>query len=60
MLAAEAADLATAANIQVHGALAFTWEHDAHLLLKRASGVAAPGLIVPGRVDGTAEVLSSR
>jgi alkylation response protein AidB-like acyl-CoA dehydrogenase len=25
-----------AANIQVHGGIGFTWEHDAHLFLKRA------------------------
>jgi alkylation response protein AidB-like acyl-CoA dehydrogenase len=23
-------------NIQVHGGIGFTWEHDAHLYLKRA------------------------
>jgi len=26
----------TASNIQVHGGIGFTWEHDAHLYLKRA------------------------
>jgi alkylation response protein AidB-like acyl-CoA dehydrogenase len=28
-------------NIQVHGGIGFTWEHDAHLLLRRAIAVAA-------------------
>jgi alkylation response protein AidB-like acyl-CoA dehydrogenase len=28
-------------NIQVHGGIGFTWEHDAHLLLRRAAGIAA-------------------
>jgi alkylation response protein AidB-like acyl-CoA dehydrogenase len=32
----EAAVMVTAENIQVHGALGFTWEHDAQLLYKRA------------------------
>jgi alkylation response protein AidB-like acyl-CoA dehydrogenase len=27
-------------NIQAHGGIGYTWEHDAHLLLKRALGVA--------------------
>jgi alkylation response protein AidB-like acyl-CoA dehydrogenase len=27
---------AAAENIQIHGGIGFTWEHDAHLLLKRA------------------------
>ena len=27
-----------ATNIQVHGGLGFTWEHSAHLYLKRAKG----------------------
>ena len=28
-------------NIQVHGGIGFTWEHDAHLYLRRAAAVAA-------------------
>jgi alkylation response protein AidB-like acyl-CoA dehydrogenase len=28
-------------NIQVHGGIGFTWEHDAHLYLRRAASVAA-------------------
>ncbi|RAY16171.1 acyl-CoA dehydrogenase [Actinomadura craniellae] len=28
-------------NIQVHGGIGFTWEHDAHLLLRRATALAA-------------------
>jgi len=28
-------------NIQVHGGIGFTWEHDAHLFLRRAGAVAA-------------------
>jgi 3-oxochol-4-en-24-oyl-CoA dehydrogenase len=46
--AAIAAVLAAAAavdnanlNIQVHGGIGFTWEHDAHLYLRRATAVAA-------------------
>lgn len=37
--AAGAARAATQACVQVHGALGFTWEHDAHLLLRRAIAV---------------------
>ena len=29
---------AAAENIQIHGGIGFTWEHDAHLYLKRAKG----------------------
>jgi alkylation response protein AidB-like acyl-CoA dehydrogenase len=32
----EAASLATKANVAVHGAIAQTWEHDAHLLVRRS------------------------
>ncbi|HVV12690.1 acyl-CoA dehydrogenase [Amycolatopsis sp.] len=30
-------------NIQLHGGIGFTWEHDAHLYLRRASALAALG-----------------
>jgi len=40
-LAARAADLCANLNIQVHGGIGFTWEHDAHLYLRRASVLAA-------------------
>ncbi|HXY27101.1 MAG TPA: acyl-CoA dehydrogenase family protein, partial [Acidimicrobiales bacterium] len=46
LTAAEAAVLALAAadecanlNIQVHGGIGFTWEHDAHLYLRRATAL---------------------
>ncbi|GAB3072115.1 acyl-CoA dehydrogenase family protein [Nocardioides zeae] len=38
--ASEAALLAGKASVQVHGAIGFTWEHDAHLFLKRAMGAS--------------------
>ena len=48
LTAAEAAVLALAAadecanlNIQVHGGIGFTWEHDAHLYLRRATALEA-------------------
>ena len=37
-VASEAFVKAAKASIQVHGAIGFTWEHDAHLFFKRASG----------------------
>lgn len=39
--ATKAADLAANLNIQVHGGIGFTWEHDAHLYLRRATAIAA-------------------
>ena len=36
-LAGPAADLAANLNIQVHGGIGFTWEHDGHLYLRRAT-----------------------
>ena len=36
-LAVPAADLCAELNIQVHGGIGFTWEHDAHLYLRRAT-----------------------
>jgi len=40
-LALPAADLCANLNIQVHGGIGFTWEHDAHLYLRRATAMAA-------------------
>ncbi|HEX4862694.1 MAG TPA: acyl-CoA dehydrogenase [Acidimicrobiales bacterium] len=38
-LALPAADLNANLNIQVHGGIGFTWEHDAHLYLRRATAI---------------------
>jgi hypothetical protein len=40
-LAAPAASLDAELNIQVHGGIGFTWEHGAHLYLRRAAAIAA-------------------
>jgi 3-oxochol-4-en-24-oyl-CoA dehydrogenase len=40
-LAVPAASLDAELNIQVHGGIGFTWEHDAHLYLRRATAIAA-------------------
>ena len=40
-LAMPAADLCANLNIQVHGGIGFTWEHDAHLYLRRAAALGA-------------------
>ncbi len=40
-LALAAADLCANLNTQVHGGIGFTWEHDAHLYLRRAAAVEA-------------------
>jgi alkylation response protein AidB-like acyl-CoA dehydrogenase len=40
-LAIPAADLDAQLNIQVHGGIGFTWEHDAHLYLRRATAIEA-------------------
>jgi alkylation response protein AidB-like acyl-CoA dehydrogenase len=34
--AAQAAWSVTTSSLQVHGGIGFTWEHDCHLLLRRA------------------------
>ena len=39
-LACDAYASAAAANLQIHGGIGFTWEHDAHLYLKRARSSA--------------------
>jgi alkylation response protein AidB-like acyl-CoA dehydrogenase len=38
-LATAAADMDAQLNIQVHGGIGFTWEHDAHLFLRRALAI---------------------
>jgi alkylation response protein AidB-like acyl-CoA dehydrogenase len=38
-LALPAADLCAQLNTQVHGGIGFTWEHDAHLYLRRATAI---------------------
>ena len=38
-LALPAADLCANLNIQIHGGIGFTWEHDAHLYLRRATAL---------------------
>ena len=40
-LAAPAADLCANLNTQVHGGIGITWEHDAHLYLRRATALLA-------------------
>ncbi len=40
-LALAAADQNAQLNIQVHGGIGFTWEHDAHLYLRRAAAIEA-------------------
>jgi hypothetical protein len=46
-LAGPAADLCANLNIQVHGGIGFTWEHDAHLYLRRATTLLS--LLEPDR-----------
>ena len=46
MVASTAAHLATTTSIQVHGGMGYTWELDAHLLLKRVMVLdQAPGTV---------------
>jgi 3-oxochol-4-en-24-oyl-CoA dehydrogenase len=40
-LAVPAAEFCASLNIQVHGGIGFTYEHDAHLYLRRATAIAA-------------------
>jgi len=42
---------AAAENIQIHGGIGFTWEHDAHLYFKRAKSSAAIARISSRRSD---------
>jgi alkylation response protein AidB-like acyl-CoA dehydrogenase len=55
-LAAPAADLCANLNTQVHGGIAITWEHDAHLFMRRATtllAVLTPGVAASDLVDVT-------
>jgi alkylation response protein AidB-like acyl-CoA dehydrogenase len=56
VLALEAADLCANLNIQVHGGIGFTWEHDAHLFLRRASALEAMVDLEAAAVDVAASV----
>jgi hypothetical protein len=49
-LAAGAVDLCTNLNTQIHGGIAMTWEHDAHLYVRRAAALQA--LLVPDQAAG--------
>jgi 3-oxochol-4-en-24-oyl-CoA dehydrogenase len=40
-------------NIQVHGGIGFTWEHDAHLFLRRAAAIAAVAGAEQAAIDVT-------
>lgn len=52
IVASRAADRATRACVQVHGGMGFTWELDAHLLLKRAL-VLDVGIGTPDEAAGS-------
>lgn len=41
-------------NTQVHGAIGFTWEHDAHLYLRRAGALSIVFSVVDARADASA------
>ncbi len=55
-LAAPAADLCANLNTQVHGGISITWEHDAHLFMRRATTLLSfltPGVAAADLVDLT-------
>jgi alkylation response protein AidB-like acyl-CoA dehydrogenase len=51
--AVPAAQRCAQASIQIHGGIAFTWEHDAHLYLRRAAALAASYGSVDAALDET-------
>jgi alkylation response protein AidB-like acyl-CoA dehydrogenase len=55
-LAVEAADECANLNTQVHGGIAITWEHDAHLYMRRATALAAIVDPEAAAIDVTAAV----
>jgi 3-oxochol-4-en-24-oyl-CoA dehydrogenase len=52
-LAVPAAATNASLNIQVHGGIGFTWEHDAHLYLRRAAAIAAVTDVEQAAIDVT-------
>lgn len=61
LAAAAAADVATHAAVQVHGAMGFSWEVDVHFLLKRATALGqAWGTAAFHRQRVAAHVLSAQ
>jgi 3-oxochol-4-en-24-oyl-CoA dehydrogenase len=58
VLAADAADLCANLNTQVHGGIGMTWEHDAHLFMRRATALLA--LIDPGAAAADVTDLARR
>jgi 3-oxochol-4-en-24-oyl-CoA dehydrogenase len=57
-LSADAADLCANLNTQVHGGIGMTWEHDAHLFMRRATTMLA--LLEPGRAAADVVDLARR
>ncbi len=57
VIATDAALRNAAANIQVHGGIGFTWEHDAHLYVTRANVLAT---VLGGRAAHLATLLAER
>jgi 3-oxochol-4-en-24-oyl-CoA dehydrogenase len=58
VLAADAADLCANLNTQVHGGIGMTWEHDAHLFMRRATTLLS--LLEPGRAAADVTDLARR
>ena len=58
VLAADAADLCANLNTQVHGGIGMTWEHDAHLFMRRATTLLS--LLDPGRTAADVTDLARR
>jgi alkylation response protein AidB-like acyl-CoA dehydrogenase len=45
-------------NIQIHGGIGFTWEHDAHLFLRRATALAALAGPVEAAADDITDLIT--
>jgi alkylation response protein AidB-like acyl-CoA dehydrogenase len=57
-LAGQAADLCANLNTQVHGGIGMTWEHDAHLFMRRATTLLS--ILDPGRAAADVTDLARR